>query len=163
MLDATLLLKCISGCGNTSHPIFNCPHVLKCMSCAINPSHPNVRCPTIVHMHFRLWHYLTPHLQLPRCPQMHFLRHQPLTPQYWMPHYCPNAFQAVALPHNPSSTTPMSSKCISSGINPSNPNVMWPTIVKMHSRLWRYLAPHSPMPPCPQMHFLGYQPLKPQC
>ena len=204
MLDATLLLKCISGCGNTSHPIFNCPHVLKCMSCAINPSHPNVRCPTIVHMHFslwhyltthfplppcpqnafprlsnpsnpnvrcptivklhfRLWHYLTPHLQLPRCPQMHFLRHQPLTPHYWMPHYCPNAFQAVALPHNPFSTTPMSSKCISSGINPSNPNVRWPTIVKMHSRLWRYLAPHFPMPPCPQMHFLGYQPLKPQC
>ena len=144
------------------NPFSTTPMCSKCISSAINPSNPNVRCPTIVKKHFRLWHYLTPHLQLPRCPQMHVLRHQPLTPQHCMPHYCPNAFQAVALPHNLFSTTPMSSKCIFSAINPSNPNARCPTIVKMHFRLWHYLTPHLQPPPCPQMHFLRHQHLTPQ-
>ena len=91
---------------------------------------------------------LTTHFPLPPCPQNAFPRLSPLKPQCHVPHYCQNAFQAVALPH-----IPMSSKCISCAINPSNPNVRCPTIVKMHFRLLHYLTPHFSLPQSPQNAF----------
>ena len=153
MLDATLLLECISGCGNTSHPIFNCPHVLKCMSCAINPSLPNVRCPTIVHMHFSLWHYLTTHFPLPPCPQNAFPRlSTPQTPMLGVPPLSKCISGCVTTSH-PIFNCPDVLKCISCAINPSDPNIGCPTIVQMHFRRWHYLTTHFPLPPCPQNAF----------
>ena len=154
MLDATLLSKCISGCDNTSHPIFNCPHVLKCMFCALHPSHPNVRCPTIGQMHFRLWHYLTTHFLLPPCPQNVFSGlSTPQTPMLGVPLLSKCILGCGTTPH-PIFNCPDVLKCISCAINPSDPNIGCPTIVQMHFRLWHYLKTHFPLPPCPQNAFL---------
>ena len=56
-------------------------------------------------------------------------------------------------PHTPFSTAPMSPKYIFRAINPPNPDVRCPTVVKMYFRLWQYLTPCFPPPPCPQNAF----------